>query len=299
MGSFRSGFAGVFGQTNVGKSTFLNAVLGTKLLITSDKPQATRNRVRCVYTDPEAQVVFVDTPGLHEPKNRLGRHLVREAMRALRGLDLLLFMVEPWRTVREEDATTLDRLQRSEVPILLLVNKIDRARGNDLEETLLAYEATKRFAELLPISSTRGAGLDEAMRTIKAYLPEGGLVFPPDVKTDAPEEFLLAEIIREKVYQRTFREIPYSTAVRVKWVHRGTSRKVEIQAEIVVARESQKGIIIGKRGTMIKEIGTDARTEIEALLGGPVFLELRVAVEPGWTQDEAEIVRLVGEGDGS
>ena len=183
----KSGYAGVLGQTNVGKSTFLNAVMGQKLLITSPKPQTTRNRVRCVLTTETAQIVFVDTPGLHRPQNKLGRYILRQAFRAVRGLDVLVYVVEPWRRVSDYDSTLLKRLTRQDLPILLLVNKIDLARGNDLEETLIAYEATGQFSELIPISALKAINLDEALRTIISYLPERKAYFPSEVKIDRPE----------------------------------------------------------------------------------------------------------------
>jgi GTP-binding protein Era len=296
MGSFRSGFVGILGQTNVGKSTFLNAVMGQKLVITSPKPQTTRNRVRCIYTTEEAQIVFVDTPGLHRPRNRLGRHLVREAFRALRGLDVLVYVVEPWRSVRSQDRLLLDQVTSADRPTLLLVNKIDLARGNDLEETLLAYESTGIFAELIPISAAKGTNLDEALRTILVYLPEGQPHFPADTRVDQSDEFLVAELIREKVIRHTSQEIPYSTAVRVKWLTGREDGLLDIQAEIIVEKDSQKGIIIGARASMIREIGTEARSDIESLLGTRVFLDLRVSIQKGWTHDERAIERLAGGG---
>lgn len=288
------GYVGVLGQTNVGKSTFLNAVLGEKLLISSPKPQATRNRIRCVLTTDGAQIIFVDTPGLHRPKNKFSRRLVREAYRGLRGIDLLVYVVEPWGRVMAFDRHAFERLETPDVPIILLVNKIDKAKGNALEETLIAYEATDRFAELIPISATRGIRLDDAVETIIKYLPEGEAIFPSEVKCDRPEEFLIEEIIREKVFHRTFQEVPYSVAVRVKWLRESRDDLCEIKAEILVERESQKGILVGKGGGMIKLIGTSARAEIEKLLGKRVFLELIVQVSPGWTNDDAEIREITG-----
>jgi len=296
MGSFKSGFVGVLGQTNVGKSTFLNTVIGEKLLITSAKPQTTRNRVRCIYTRDEAQIVFVDTPGLHQPRNRLSRYILREAFRALRGLDVLLSMIEPWGRVSDYDRVLIERFQNHDRPILLLVNKIDLAHGNDLEETLLAYEATGRFAELIPISAVRKINLDEALRTIVIYLPEGRPYFPADITSDCSEAFLVSELIREKIVQLTFKEIPYATAVRVKWMNEREDGLLEIKAEIVTDRKSQKGIIIGKGGGMIKQIGTKARADIESLLGTHVFLELTVKVYKGWTRDLSQIERLTSDG---
>jgi GTP-binding protein Era len=296
MGSFRAGFVGLLGQTNVGKSTFLNAVMGEDLLITSSKPQATRNRVRCIYTNDDAQIVFIDTPGLHRPQNLLSRHILREAFRVLRGIDLLLYMVEPWGKVSYYDRTLLERLEEEGRPIILLVNKVDLARGNALEETLLAYHATGRFAELIPISARKKKNLDDVLRTVISYLPEKSPIFPPEVKIDRSDEFMISEIIRENVFQSTFQEVPYSTAVWIKWLHEREDGLLEIKAEIIVDSKSQKGIIIGKRGSMIKQIGAGSRTKIESLFGTHVFLELRVQVRKGWTKDEQEIERFTGDG---
>ncbi len=293
-GVFRSGFVGVLGQTNVGKSTFLNAILGEKLLISSEKPQSTRHRIRCVLTTDRAQIVFVDTPGLHKPTNKLSRRLVREAYRGLRGIDVLLYMIEPWGEVIPFDRRALERLDAPDVPIILLVNKIDLAKGNALEETLIAYEATGRFAELIPISAVRRDGLDDVVSTITRHLPPGEPLFPADVKCDRPLEFLIEEIIREQVFRHTFQEIPYSTAVRVKWLHETESGLWEVRAEILVARDSQKGILVGKAGRRVKRIGTDARTRIERLLGGRVYLDLIVQVARGWTNDDEEIRQVIG-----
>jgi GTP-binding protein Era len=292
--SYRSGFVGLLGQTNVGKSTFLNAVMQEKLVITSAKPQTTRNNIRCILSTPAAQVVFVDTPGLHSPRNRLGHHLVREAYRSLRELDVLVYMVEPSGKVEPFDRAALERLERTKTPRLLLVNKIDVARGNALEETLLAYATLERFEELIPVSARTGAGLDDALRTIVSYLPELPPMFPPDVHCDRAETFLIEELIREKVTDLTYEEIPYSVAVRAKWLHEREDGMIEIRAEIVVARDSQKGIVIGKGGRLIRRIGTLARADIERLLGRHVFLDLIVSVESGWTGNDSEIRELTG-----
>jgi GTP-binding protein Era len=291
---FRAGYVGVFGQTNVGKSTLLNALLGEKVVITSAKPQTTRCSVRCVLTTAEAQVVFVDTPGLHTAKTLLGRHLLRESRRSIRGLDMAAYVVEPWRRVKDQDRDAIARLTGEGFPLLLLVNKIDTARGNDLEETLLAYASLEAFAELIPVSARTGDGLDDALRTLIRYLPTSPPLFPLDTRCDRAEAFLIEERIREKVTDLTYAEIPHSVAVRVKWLREREDGMVEIKAEIVVDRESQKGIVIGKGGRLIKRIGILARADIEAFLGRRVFLELLVSVVPGWTKDEGEVRQLTG-----
>jgi len=289
------GIVAVVGQTNVGKSTFLNAVLGRKLLITSEKPQTTRNRIRCVLNAERAQIVFVDTPGLHRPRNRLGRHILREAHRALRGIDAMLYLVEPWGEVIAADRQAFARWGTPEFPILLLVNKIDLAKGNQLEETLLSYEATGLFAELIPISATKGVGLDDVVRTLTGYLPQGPPLFPEDVESEQGEPFLVSELIREKVVRLTYQEIPHSIAVRVKWFRERDDGLVEISAEVLVDRASQKGIVVGKGGSLIKRIGTLARTEIEAMLGSRVHLDLIVKVDAHWTKDEDRIRQLTSQ----
>jgi len=288
----RTGFVAVLGQTNVGKSTFLNAAVGQKLLITSNKPQTTRNRIRCVLTTDKAQIVFVDTPGLHKPGDQLSRHILREARRGLRGMDLLIYVVEPWGEVADLDSRVFAEWQDVEVPILLLVNKIDQAKGNALEETLIAYEKTGLFSELIPISATQLQGIGDAIETISKYLSPGLSLFSAEEKSDQTEDFLIAELIREKVFRLTHQEIPYSTAVQLKWLSERDDGIIEIKAEIIVERESQKGILIGKGGKMIKKIGSLARTDIETLLGSRVFLETIVKVRANWTNDSDQIEQL-------
>ena len=288
----RTGFVAVLGQTNVGKSTFLNAAMGQKLLITSNKPQTTRNRIRCVLTTDEAQIVFVDTPGLHKPGDQLSRHILREARRGLRGMDLLIYVVEPWGEVTDLDNRIFAEWHDVEVPILLLVNKIDQAKGNALEETLIAYEKTGLFSELIPISATQSQGIGDVIETISKYLSPGLTLFPAEQKSDQTEDFLIAELIREKVFRLTHQEIPYSTAVQLKWLSERDDGIIEIKAEIIVERESQKGILIGKGGKMIKKIGSLARTDIESLLGSRIFLETIVKVRANWTNDSDQIKQL-------
>ncbi len=294
MDEYRSGLVGVLGQTNVGKSTFLNSILGEKLLLTSTKPQATRNRIRCVLTTDRAQIVFVDTPGLHHPRTKLSRYIVRKAYRSLRGLDVLIYVIEAWGRLDPFDREIMERLGKETPPVILLVNKIDIAKRGALEKTLVAYAETGRFAELIPISATEGTGLDDALETLIGYLPVTPPLFPPEVKYDQSEEFLIGELIREKATELTHREVPYSIAVRVKWIVERDDGIVEIKAEIITERESQKGIVIGRGGRMIKEIGTRARTDIERLLGRRVYLELIAKVRPSWTSDEEKIRELTG-----
>ena len=294
--AYKAGIVAVVGKTNVGKSTFINAILGQKVVIVSDRPQTTRNRIRCIYTTEGAQVVFVDTPGLHRPVNRLSAHILREAFRALAGVDELVYMTEPTGGVDPYDQEVLPRIRTLPCPKLLLVNKIDQAKGNQLPETLLAYDRLGIFDELVPVSCTKGKNLDRALELIIQYLPEGEPLFPEGMATDRPLEFFVAELIREKIFHLTYQEIPYSTAVVVDDIREREDKPLlEIYATIYVAKDSQKAIVIGKGGQKLKEIGRQARLELEALLGKKVFLSLHVKVRPRWTEDEAEIARLAGE----
>ncbi len=290
----RCGFVGVLGPTNVGKSTFVNAVMGEKLLITSAKPQSTRNSVRCVRTTEASQIVFVDTPGLHRPRNRLGRHLLREASRSLRDLDVIVYMIEPCREVADADRAALERLARAGRPLLVFVNKIDRAAPGDVEETLLAYAALPEVTEIVPLSSLTGRGLDEAVSTIVSHLPESPLLYPAETRCDRDDAFLIEEAIREKVMDLTRDEVPYAMAVRVKWLHERDDGLLEIQAEIIVDRDSQKAILIGKGAERVRTIGERARKDVERLLNRHVYLGLIVVVRPGWTKSDAEIRGLTG-----
>ena len=290
----KAGVVGVFGKTNVGKSTFINNLIGKKVVIVSDRPQTTRNSIRCILTVPEGQVVFVDTPGLHLPVNKLSAYLQRQALRALAGLDLVLYMTEPSGGVDRDDLPFLERIRAVPCPKVLIVNKMDLARGNALEETLLAYERLGLFAELVPVSALKVKNLDRALQVILNLLPEGPPLYEGGTLTDRPVEFVIAEIIREKIFQLTFQEVPYSTAVVVEKIEeRPSPPLVTIFATIVTAKDSQKGILIGSGGSKLKEIGRAARVEMEQLLGRKVFLSLHVRVKEKWTEDPREIAALV------
>ncbi len=293
--SFKSGFVGVLGQTNVGKSTFINAILGKKVLIVSEKRQSTRNRIRCIYNDPEAQIVFVDTPGLHKPVDKLSRLLLKQAFGALEGLDLVLYMIEPWVEIQEYDAKIFEHLKKLSMPKFLLINKIDKAKGDQVPKTIETYAQTGLFAEIIPISCLQGINLGKTIQLIKQYLPEGPKYFPDEVTVDRPEEFVLAEIIREKIYHLTRQEVPYSVYVEVTQIREREDKPlVEVYATIYVAKPSQKGILIGQGGQRIKEIGRLARLDMEQLLGTQVYLDLQVKVRERWNESEAQIARVLG-----
>jgi GTP-binding protein Era len=292
---FKAGFVGVLGQTNVGKSSFINALLGKKVLIVSAKPQSTRNRIKCICNLDDAQIVFVDTPGLHKPVNKLSSYLSKLAYSSLEGLDALVYMIEPWGAVADEDREAFQHLKKFRQPIILLINKIDLIRDDTVQKTLEAYRALGLFYDIWPISCTRNAQLGQALEAIKSVLPEGQKFFDDASETDRPEEFVIAEFIREKIYQLTRAEVPYSCAVEVYEVQeREEKRLIDVFATIYVARDSQKGILIGNGGQMIREIGRQARREIEALLGVHIFLDLRIKVSENWNEDERLIQRMVG-----
>lgn len=278
----------------MGKSTFINSLIGRKMVIVSDKPQTTRNRIRCVLTTDSAQIVFVDTPGLHKPVNKLSEALVKEAMRALAGIDEVVYMTEPSGGIDPFDEQVMPRIKELPCPKILLVNKIDLAKGNQLPETLLAYDSLEIFQEIVPISCSRGKNLDRALQVIIRYLPEGEPLFPEGMPTDKPLEFIIAELIREKIYHFTYQEIPYSTAVVVEEIREREDKPlIEIYATIYVAKDSQKAIVIGRKGQKLKEIGRAARLEIEALLGKQVYLALQVKVKKNWIEDDTMISRFL------
>lgn len=292
---FKSGFVGVLGQANVGKSSFINALFGKKLLIVSEKRQSTRHRIKCVLSLPGAQVIFVDTPGLHRPVDKLSKYLLKQAYAALEGLDVLVYMTEPWGRLHEYDEKVFDHLRDFANSIVLLINKVDLAAPSTLAETRAAYQATGLFREIVPISCTHGANLGVAANRIADLLPEGPQYFEDAIQTDRPKEFVIAEFIREKIYQLTHQEVPYSTGVEIVQMQEREDKKlIAIFANIYVARESQKAILIGSGGGKIKEIGCLARPEIETFLGRHVYLDLQVKVRAAWNEDEAEIVRMLG-----
>ncbi|AMV11661.1 GTPase Era [Geobacillus sp. G4] len=280
---YKSGFVAIIGRPNVGKSTFLNRVIGQKIAIMSDKPQTTRNKIQGVYTDDDAQIIFIDTPGVHKPKHKLGDFMMKVALNALREVDLILFMVNAEEGFGRGEAFIIERLKEVDTPVFLVINKIDRVHPDELLPLIDRYKDLYPFAEIVPISALEGNNVDRLLEQIKERLPEGPQYYPPDQITDHPEQFIIAELIREKALHLTREEVPHSIAVVVERIERREgSPTVYISAVIVVERDSQKGIIIGKQGRMLKEIGQRARADIEALLGSRVFLELWVKVQKDW-----------------
>ena len=289
--SFKSGFVAIIGRPNVGKSTLLNAILGEKIAIVSKKPQTTRNKIRGIKNMGNAQIIFLDTPGIHTAKGYLNKFMVKEALSALEDVDCIIYMVEATREVIEEELFIIENFKKvapdGQPPIILCINKTDMAEKNKLLPLIDQYSKLYAFKEIIPLSAAKGEGVDELLKLIIQLLPEGPKYFPEGILTDLPERFVAAEIIREKVFEFTKQEIPYSTAVVVDRFKENPQKKlVSISATINVERDSQKGIVIGKKGSMLKQIGTSARIDIEKLLGTKVYLELFVKVQKDWTKDK-------------
>jgi GTP-binding protein Era len=290
---FRSGFVAIVGRPNVGKSTLLNRIIGEKLVITSDKPQTTRNRIQGIHNMQGGQIVFIDTPGIHEARSRLNRFMVEEAGAALEGVDAVVILVDATARPAAQLELVAQRLSRTTVPIILAVNKIDLVQPAQLLAALAEYGSLLSCREIIPVSAASGEGVDRLLQLILPLLPVGPAYFPDDILTDVPERFVVAEIIREKVFRHTGDEIPYAVAVNIeKFKEREDGGLISISAVITVERDSQKGIVIGRRGEKLKKIGTLARVDIEQLLGTKVFLELFVRVRKDWTENTQMLKEL-------
>lgn len=286
---FRSGFVAIVGRPNVGKSTLLNRILGQKIAITSPKPQTTRNRILGIHSSSAGQILFLDTPGVHRARGKLNRYMVEQALSACGEVDLVLLLIEANAT-GEGDEELLDHLATLKVPVMLVINKIDRVGPPQLLP-LIERQATRfPFVEIVPVSAQTGNGVDHLLDLILRRLPEGPRYYPDDVVTDLPERFIVAEMIREQVLRQTRDEIPYGVAVVIESFEERPERQlVVIQAAIHVDREQHKRILVGKGGAMIRELGRRARGEIERLLDCRVYLELFVRVESGWTESERHL----------
>ncbi len=289
--SFKSGFVSLLGRPNTGKSTLLNALIGQKVAIVADKPQTTRTSIQGVMNAPEAQVVFLDTPGIHASDSLINKLMMKKVREALEERDLLLFVADAARRLGEDDVHALDLVRKAGAPAILALNKIDLVQKERLLPLIEQYKTRYEFADYVPISAKTGDGLDVLRKEIVARLPEGPPYFPEDHVTDQPERFLAAELIREKILRETHEEVPHSVAVLVDaWEEAATL--VRVFATIYVERAGQKGILIGAKGSMIKRIGTAAREEIEKLLGRRFYLDLRVKVEPNWRERAAFLEAL-------
>ncbi len=291
--SYRSGYIAIAGRPNVGKSTLLNRLLGYKLAITSPKPQTTRNRILGIKTLPNAQMLFVDTPGIHRAERPLNRYMTKEAVRALADVDVILMLIEADGSSSQDDAYIIENLRGTKTPVLLVINKIDTVPRPSLLPLMDRYADLYPFEALIPVSALTGDGLDLLEREILRRLPPGPQYFPEDQVTDVPERFLASELVREKVFDMCGEEIPYAVAVVVEEFNERTPpRPVHIRATIYVEKESQKRIVIGAHGRMLKKIGQAAREDLQGVLGRPVYLELWVKVEKNWSRDERGLRKM-------
>ena len=286
---FKSGFVAIVGRPNVGKSTFMNYVLGQKIAIMSDKAQTTRNKIQGVFTNQDCQIVFLDTPGIHKPKHELGNFMVESAYSALKEVDAVLFMVNAAEKRGPGDDFIIEKLKKIKTPVFLVLNKIDLISPDELLDRVESYQETIPFAGIIPISVLQGNNVQELMTNLTNHLPEGPQYYPSDQITDHPEYFVVSELIREKILHLTKEEIPHSVAVTVDKMQKDEFDKVHVYANIIVERPTQKGIMIGKGGKLLKEIGVRARKDIEQLLGNKVYLELWVKVEKDWRKKKSHL----------
>lgn len=283
--SFKSGFATIIGRPNVGKSTLMNCLIGQKIAITSNKPQTTRNRIMTVYTSEEGQIVFLDTPGLHKARNKLGNYMMSAAGSAIKDADVILLMVEAGRNLSNGEKEILEGLKSVKVPRILVINKVDSVKREEIPLSIQYYAGVCDFDEIVPVSATEGTNTDELIKCIFKYLPYGEPYYDEDTVTDQPVRQIAAEMIREKALHALNEEIPHGLAVMIEKMD-FSGKIVDIEATIVCEKDSHKGIIIGKGGSMLKKIGTNARFEIEKMLEAQVNLKLFVKVKSQWRDSE-------------
>lgn len=288
----KSGFIGLIGRPNVGKSTLLNALIGKKIAITSDKPQTTRNIIQGIRTDEDSQMVFVDTPGIHKPQNKLGKILNKQAYYSINDVDVILFLIDITESLGKGDMFVIDVLKSVKVPVILVINKIDKLPKEEILRKIDEYKDLYNFSEIVPISAKKMDNIDRLITILKSKLTDNIKYYDEDMYTDKPINFIVQELIREKILNKTFEEVPHSVSVIVDQMEYN-KESVNIQATIVVDRENLKKIIVGKNGSMIKEIGTDARMEIESLLNKRVYLDLFVKVIPKW-RDREKFLNEIG-----
>ena len=289
----KSGFAAIIGRPNVGKSTLLNRILGQKIAIISDKPQTTRNRITGVYTEDRGQIVFLDTPGVHKPKHKLGEYMVQTALNSLRDVDVILYVVDATAKFGPGEEFLIEQLANTDTPVILVLNKIDQLEKTALLPLIGTYSSHRAFDAVLPLSALRGENTDVLLDEIFARLPEGPQYYPEDMITDQPERLIVGEIIREKVLMLTREEIPHSLAVVVEQMKEREGGLLYVGATIFVERKSQKGIVIGREGAMLKKAGAMARRELESIFGTKVYLELWVKVKEDWRRRE-NVIRDFG-----
>ena len=293
MNAHKSGFAAVIGRPNVGKSTLINALVGQKIAIMSDKPQTTRSRILCILTEADAQVIFLDTPGVHKPKHKLGDYMAKATEGALHGVDVVVFVVDVTEKMGAGEQYILKQLANVRVPVLLAVNKVDCIPRQQSLPIIESYAKVYDFAGIVPISAREGENLEGLLAEIKKHLPEGPQYYPADMVTDQPERLIVAELVREKVLALTRDEIPHAVAVDIEEMTTRQKGDVYIRAVIYVERESQKGIVIGAKGALLRTIGAQARADVETLLGAKVYLDLWVKTRKDW-RNRATALREFG-----
>lgn len=291
----KSGFIAVIGRPNVGKSTLINQLIGQKIAIMSDKPQTTRTRILCILTQPDAQVILLDTPGVHKPLSKLGEYMDRSITNTLKEVDAIFFVVDVTEKPGPGERFIMERLEKTKKPVILVLNKIDLVTRDALLPIIAAYSKDRDFAAVVPISALDEENLDALLSEAKKHLPEGPAYYPEDMVTDQPERLIAAELVREKVLSLTRDEVPHSIAVDVDEMTTRPNNDVYIRATIYVERDSQKGIVIGHKGAMLKEIGRLARPDIEMMIGNKVYLDLWVKVRKDWRNRDA-ILKSLGFG---
>ncbi|MDP4468384.1 GTPase Era [Staphylococcus hyicus] len=293
MTQYKSGFVTIIGRPNVGKSTFVNRVIGHKIAIMSDKAQTTRNKIQGVMTTNDAQVIFLDTPGIHKPKHKLGDYMMKVAKNTLSEIDAVMFMVNVNEDIGRGDEYIMEMLKNVKTPVFLVLNKIDLVHPDALMPKIEAYQKYMEFTEIIPISALEGLNVDHFIQVLKSYLPEGPQYYPDGQISDHPEQFVVSELIREKILETTTEEIPHSIGVNVERMVQEAEDRVHIEATIYVERDSQKGIVIGKGGKKLKVIGQRARKDIEHLLGSKVYLDLWVKVQKDW-RNKSNFIKQMG-----
>ncbi|MBN6186168.1 GTPase Era [Aneurinibacillus sp. BA2021] len=285
---YKSGFVAIVGRPNVGKSTLMNHIVGQKVAIMSDKPQTTRNKIRAVYTSEEGQIIFLDTPGVHKPKSKLGNYMNRTVENALREVDVILFLVDASEKLGPGDEYIIEKLKEVRTPVYLVINKIDKVHPDELLPFIDQYKELYPFEEIIPVSALQGNNVQRLMDQLLSRLPEGPQYYPADQITDHPERFVVSELIREKILHLTREEVPHSIAVVIEQMkpREENEHLIDIYATIYTERPTQKGILVGKQGSMMKEIGMRAREDIERLLGTKVYLNLWIKVKKDWRNQE-------------
>lgn len=288
--NFKSGFVAIIGRPNVGKSTLMNHLIGQKIAITSKKPQTTRNKIQTVYTCEEGQIVFLDTPGIHKAKNKLGEYMVNVAEQTLKDVDVIMWLVEPTTFIGAGEKHIAEQLEKTNLPVILVINKVDTIKKEDVLEVIDKYQKLYDFAEIVPASALRGQNTDDIIDCLFKYMPYGPMFYDEDTVTDQPQRQIVAEVIREKALHALDEEIPHGIAVTIeKMRERKGQHIVDIEATIICERDSHKGIIIGKQGTMLKKIGSNARYEIEQMLEEKVNLKIWVKVRKDWRDSDIQM----------